>query len=195
MDKDSLDYVLGTTSEPCKAEAVPAPDLNPNAGAPVALPARPKTVFNTKAEAEAEVMRLLSLPGAPKTYQEACARCLHKEIEFMNEVMAGVESSKAAGIAFGLRGRSAVNKGNILTTRTPRIMLAMELARRSLAAKIDYSFDQLIRDLDKAQDFAKKNGNPAAFTRAIELKAKLTGLLSKDDSRPEGTFKLVINGV
>ena len=156
-------------------------------------PAKAMVTFPTPEQAELEVARLKSLPGAPKTYPEACETLPAKEVEFINLVMEGLKHNEAAAKAYGLKNRSAVNKGTMLTTRTPRVMLALELARRGLAQAGKYNAETAFNDFTDAMLFAKQENNPAAFTRAVEMRAKLTGVLGKDDARPEGTFQLHIH--
>lgn len=139
------------------------------------------TVCKTAAEARAEVARMREHPDVPQDYQEASTHCIPKEIEFMNLMLEGSDAAAAAGQAFRLKGRSATNKGCILTTKTPRVMLALEIGRKEIAAKGEYGVQQALERLTLMAEEARGKGQLSAAVRAEELKMKLVGLLGPDD--------------
>lgn len=181
---------MARTRNPLLAEIL---DLPPDEVPELAQPYLGAKVCTNNRTAKDEVRRLQNHPECPKTYNDACAHCQPREIEWLNLVLGGVDHTAAAAKVYDLGGRSAVNKGALLFGRMPRVMLALEIGRRELAKKVDYTFEKVMEDIDSAIQFAKDNNNPAAYKGAIEMKAKLTGHLGKDDARPEGTFQLHIH--
>ncbi len=170
-------------------------DLDPSEVPKQPAPTRPykgPASFSSTKEARIEMLRLQHHPDAPKTYQEACKTCQPREIEWMGLVLAGEEHAAAATQVFGLRGRSAVNRGSMLATRTPRVMVAMDLGRQELAARVEYTVDEAMRRLDAMIDQAKTKGQMGAAVRAEQLKMELAGHLKDKDKSKDSGFRIII---
>lgn len=83
-----------------------------------------------------------------------------------------------------------------LLNKVPHVMAELERRRKELAKKADYDFDKCHKELGEAIEFATATNNATARVRAIELRAKLSGILvERQDTRNVSSFNLHINGI
>lgn len=100
-----------------------------------------------------------------------------------------------AAIAAGYRPRSAGKTAKVLL-RKPEIRAAVEAAQRAMIEKGKYSVEKSMEEAADAMAFAKQTENANALVKAIEHRAKLSGLLvEKVDMRMQGRLSIHISGV
>lgn len=96
---------------------------------------------------------------------------------------AGYTKSNASGQAYAL-------------LQIPKIKEAIKNGQKASQARMSYGLDQAMQEAQECIDFAKQTDNANAYAKAVELRAKLNGLIiDKHDVRSLGNFKLVIEGV
>lgn len=79
--------------------------------------------------------------------------------------------------------------------RTPAVRDALAAARKAAAEVAGYNGASAMAELAEALEFSKKTENATAFCRAIELRAKLMGLLDSDKGAQGGSLTFIISGV
>ena len=117
-----------------------------------------------------------------------------KEIKLLDGVMAGKDPEQAA-LDAGFPPKSAAARASQILN-SAKGLAELALRRRSLAEKTDlYNVPLAVKDLDVAIDLSLKAGNIANYMRAIELKAKLSGLMVERIDARVGTFSINISGI
>ena len=81
--------------------------------------------------------------------------------------------------------------------KEPDIKVAIDALRRQVATRTGYGVDKAMSELEEAMTFAKKTENATAFVRAVELRAKLNGVLvDRLDARVAvGAFVINVEGM
>lgn len=99
-----------------------------------------------------------------------------KQIEFLKHYLAtgnGMQSALKAGYAKGNASRTA----SLLINHNPAFQKALKAAREEAIKDGSYNLKKAMAEADEAISFAKETENANAFVKAVELKAKLNGLL------------------
>lgn len=99
-----------------------------------------------------------------------------RQRRFIAELQKGVSGAQAA-IAAGYSPRTAKHAAHQLMHDNKLVMAELEKVRQNLAAATEYNGERCMADCDKGMDFAMRTDNANAFIRAVELKAKVTGVL------------------
>lgn len=80
--------------------------------------------------------------------------------------------------------------------KMPAIKEAIARERQRTLDKGGYNIERAMKEADDAIQFSRDTDNANAYVKAVELKAKLNGLLiEKHDIRTAGAFSIVINGL
>jgi hypothetical protein len=113
---------------------------------------------------------------------------------FVAEYLKDGNATRAANAA----GYSVKNKSDMgyrLLKRCAQVKEAIEQARKEVQVKAKYNLEAAMNECDDAIEFAKSSPTGAnAYVKAVELKAKLNGLL-EDKGSVGPSFNIVINGV
>jgi hypothetical protein len=103
--------------------------------------------------------------------------------------------AKQAAIEAGYAERSARSQANRLLYHSPVVKAALAKEQKKLQEKTGYSAEEGMKEAGQAMEFAKETGNANAYVKAVELRAKLNGLLiDKHDIRAVGDFQINIEG-
>lgn len=94
------------------------------------------------------------------------------EVRFVSEIALGKSGAEAARAA----GYSSRNAATRLMHR-PEIVAAIEAEKAKIREHTLYDVDKAMAETDKAIEMSRETRNPAAMVKAIELRAKLNGLL------------------
>ncbi len=86
-------------------------------------------------------------------------------------------SALQAAVAAGYSKKSAKHAAYSLMHENPKVMAELERVRQELAAAAEYNGEKCMAELDSAITFAKENKQANAYVKAIELRARLAGLL------------------
>ena len=79
---------------------------------------------------------------------------------------------------------------------TPTIAKEIETLRAALREKTGYTMEVAMSECEEAVEFARGTKNANAYVKALELKAKLNGLLiEKHDHRMVANFAINVEGV
>ena len=80
--------------------------------------------------------------------------------------------------------------------KQPAVKQAIDRARARLREATEYDQRAAMQELDETIAFARETGNATAMARAVELKAKLNGLLvERREDLHLGGFQLVVSGI
>lgn len=131
------------------------------------------------------------------TLAQAMARLSPKKARFVAAYVAGASGKIAvqqAGWNTGDKGaRSLAWK---LLHQDAAVMAAVDVARKEAAIKAEYGIESARTELDESMSFARETKNATAYVRAVELKAKLFGLLvERQDVRNVGGFRIQISDI
>lgn len=114
---------------------------------------------------------------------------------FVSEYLKDSNGSRAA-IAAGYSPLAAKQRAYELLHNSPEVVAEVDAARSELARAGVYNLKHAMDEADAAIRFAKETKNGNAFVKAVELKAKLSGLLiDRKDVRTLSGFKINIAGV
>lgn len=117
-----------------------------------------------------------------------------REASFVQEYLKHGVASVAA-VAAGYAKSNAKNAGWRLLHKNEAIAAAISDARKSLVEKGQYNLEKAMIEAEEAMKFARETENANAFTKAVELRSKLNGLLvEKHDVRQVG-FQIQISGI
>lgn len=104
-------------------------------------------------------------------------------------------NGKRAAIDAGYTATNAIQTASELLRNNPVIKQAIEEAKNSLREGAKYNYEKAMAEADACIEFARQTENANAMVKAMELKAKLTGLLvEKLDVRQVG-FQINISGI
>lgn len=95
--------------------------------------------------------------------------------KFVASVLSG-NDGKASAISAGYAPSAAAVRAHRLLRR-PQIAAVMALAKRELAEVNSFNVERAMVELDDAINFAKESKQANALVKAIELRARLHGLL------------------
>jgi phage terminase small subunit len=102
----------------------------------------------------------------------------------------------AAAIEAGYSRRWASHRAYDLLSNNPAVMEAVASVRKAVAETAKYDTEKAMEEARKSMEFARETGDASAMVKAIELRAKLMGLLTiKQDVRHEVGFKVRIGGI
>jgi hypothetical protein len=143
------------------------------------------TVRQTELAEQAQALRLALPTERQRRFVE----------EFMRPT-AGVLNATQAAIRAGYPAGTANRMANRLMKK-PRIKAAVEAMRAEIAERSAYTVERAMLELDDAMTFAKATDNASAFTRAVELRARIAGVLvDRIDARVAvGTFAINVIGM
>lgn len=81
--------------------------------------------------------------------------------------------------------------------KIPAVATAIATYRADVARRAEYTVDKAMTELEQAMKFAKDTENASAFTRAVELRARIAGVLvDRLDARVAvGSFCIVMHGL
>lgn len=135
---------------------------------------------------------------AKMSFAELMALLPPKKAKFVEEILKGVPREQAAAHAgwnFKTKTSRASHAGNLLR-RDPLVMAAIKAARTEVAAEVKYELKDSFVELKEAMAFAEKSDNATAYVRAVELRAKLFGLLvERQDVRQLSALSINISGL
>jgi phage terminase small subunit len=94
---------------------------------------------------------------------------------FIAAMQRGVTGTQAA-IEAGYSAHSAKSRAHVLMTNE-RVSAELARVREKLAAEAEYNGTKCMAELDNAITFALETKQPNAYVKAIELRARLAGLL------------------
>jgi phage terminase small subunit len=95
---------------------------------------------------------------------------------FIAELQRGLPGTEAA-IAAGYSPKTAKHAAYDLQHRNALVMAELRKVRAHLSALTEYNGERAADDCDKGMQFALRTDNANAFMKAVELKARLNGLL------------------
>jgi hypothetical protein len=98
------------------------------------------------------------------------------QLRFIAELQRGLQGTDAA-IAAGYSAKTAKHAAYQLQHQNKLVIAELKKVRTNLAVATEYNGERAADDCDKGMDFALRTQNANAFIKAVELKAKLTGLL------------------
>ena len=138
--------------------------------------------------AEAKRARL-ALSPRQQAFVEAYARPGTKNGEL---ALNASEAARRAGYSPN-RVNSTVHK----LLKMPKIAAAVAAMRAEVAERAGYTVERCMAELEQGMSFALKTENASAYVRAVELRAKLTGILvDRVDMRAVvGTFAINVIGL
>jgi len=80
-------------------------------------------------------------------------------------------------LTFHLDHSMGADRAHYLTTRCKPVMAAIDQARRQMLEAAAYTAERAMSEAERALEFAEENKNAMAMVKAVELRAKLAGLL------------------
>jgi hypothetical protein len=152
---------------------------------PDGLPVTARRSESERAIADA-IAALVSLPVRQQRY-------VHHRLQLIAKGQDnGAEACRLAGYAPTTANREA----NRLH-KTPKIKAVFDAVHAATAAGTVYSQATAMLELEDAMAFAKKTANAAAFTRSVELRARIAGILvDRIDARVAvGGFVINVHGL
>jgi phage terminase small subunit len=116
----------------------------------------------------------------------------HKQAKFVEAMMKHGNGTKAAIEAgYSPKGQRA---GKLLR-ESPAVRKAMAEIRQSVVDKGKYNLEIAMNEADEAIKFSKETENANAYVKALELKAKLNGLLVEKHEVRSAAFSISIAGL
>lgn len=136
--------------------------------------------------------------GKPKP--RGCAgkpRQLSEKQQKFIEAFLRTGSTKQAAIAGGYAGAEGKHGSQIgnQVKRAKAVRDAIEAAQKRVVAKGVYSLEQAMKEADDAILFSRATENANAYVKAVELKAKLNGLLIEKHEINTTPFQIMISGI
>lgn len=106
-------------------------------------------------------------------------------------------STKGAAIFAGYAGAEGQHGSQIgnQVKRATSVHAAIEASRAKVAEKGAYALEQAMAEADEAIQFSRETENANAFVKAVELKAKLNGLIDKDKGAAGVPLQIIIQGI
>lgn len=99
-----------------------------------------------------------------------------RQRQFIAEIQKGATGVRAA-IAAGYSPRTAKHAAYQLLHENKLVRAELEKVRQQLSELTEYNGERCADDCDKGMEFALRTENANAYVRAVELKARLNGLL------------------
>lgn len=115
-----------------------------------------------------------------------------RQAKFVAEMLKG-STARAAAETAGYTMHPKDSAARLM--RTPVVREALAVARKAAADTAAYNGAEAMGELREAMEFSKRTENATAFCRAIELRAKLMGLLDADKGGQGGSLVFNISGV
>jgi hypothetical protein len=187
-----LDEILGLSDEKPKSAA-----KSKRKGRGFVSKAAP-TQFYSRTDALLKLAELSQAPGAPRTFADALAQLTAQQAMFVTEVMAGTDRVDAVIKATkgGIARVNASSRATRWLNMTPPVMLAVDLGKREMAEKAGYTASAAMQEANDAIEFAKATKNANAYVKAVELRAKMSGLLvDRVDVRSLTAFSINLSGI
>lgn len=124
---------------------------------------------------------------AAMDFVEAMAQLNQREARFVAEYMKhGVESRAARDAGYSKSGILSHNR---------KVSLAVQMARKAVAFRINYSVADAMNELLEAIDFSKETENAMAYVRAVETRAKIAGHMDNREEHNQPAINFIIRGV
>ncbi len=101
----------------------------------------------------------------------------------------------AAARASGYTGKSPKSKAYQLLHTCENVKSAIADARKALVTQGKYNLIKAMEEADDVIAFAKEHKNPNAYVKAVELKAKLNGLLIERHDMKMTGFHVSVAGI
>lgn len=112
----------------------------------------------------------------------------HKFVEEYVKDGNAKRSAQAAGFSAG-----SSSQNGVYLLRDPYVVEALETARKRAQEKCDYNAEQAMKEANDAIAFAINTGNANAYVKAVELRAKIQGLLvDKIDLKSQVAFSIIM---
>lgn len=102
---------------------------------------------------------------------------------------------KAAAIAAGYSEHSAASQASVMLSTNEAVKEAIAAARNTLIAEGTYNLKTAMKEAEDAMQFAKDTDNANAYTKAVELRAKLNGLLIEKHAHTMVGFSVNVGGI
>lgn len=116
-------------------------------------------------------------PLNPQTYEEHLRALRPRYANFVRNVVAGQTQIDAyLNAGFKASRNSAQTTSSTLLNR-PEVAAAIKQGRVEAAKESKYELEELVAELNDVAQFARDTKNATAYARAVELKAKVLGLL------------------
>lgn len=105
-----------------------------------------------------------------------------KQDKFAQGIAKGLSQREAYRAAFDCPTSSdkTIDQNASKLAQREDIQARVEQIRRPVVAKVRYELEQAMVECDEAIALAKQEGQPGAMVSAVQLKAKLNGLLVED---------------
>jgi len=145
-------------------------------------------------EIEAAIAKPMPKGRRPKPSLDPDAPLTPKEDKFVAVYMA-TQDKRRAVIEAGY-GVKKPETTALRLLKKPNVRRAIDSLRLAVADKVAYEVKDALRELDETIAFAKKTGNATAYARAVELKARISGLIiEKKDMRVAAGFQVIVEGM
>lgn len=158
--------------------------------------AKEKKAYFKKRREEKQIAEMLDLPD-PHPRKPRLREINARQAKLIEAKLAGashIEAAKAAGYT-GSDNSLTTHTSNLLH-KSPAVVAVMETARKVVAERIAYTAEKAMLEAERGMEFAEETGNANAFVKAVELRAKLQGLLiEKYDVRMAAGFMVNITGI
>ena len=109
---------------------------------------------------------------SPTRYASQEKRFTPKLQAYADGLASGLSQHEAA-VRAGYKSRSSAT----LAFRHPAVQRYLQSVRNRVCAKIAHTVIEAMQEAADTMQFAKEKGNPMAYCKAVELRAKLSGLL------------------
>lgn len=113
-----------------------------------------------------------------------------KQATFVAEYLKTGNGAQSA-IAAGYSRKNARQSAHYLLHHVQAVMEAVSAIRQSVAEKAEYDVEAAMGEALAAMDFAQRTDNANAYVKAVELRAKLMGLLVERIDQRTVTVDLV----
>lgn len=118
-----------------------------------------------------------------------------KQQLFIAEYLKDNNGARAAEAA-GYSKQNARSQAYQLLNHQPAVITALEEERKKLQVATQYNAERAMAEAEDAMTFALQTENANAYVKAVELRAKLTGLMiERHDVRQAGSFQIQIFGI
>lgn len=132
-----------------------------------------------------------------KTFDQIMAILPARKAKFVQATIAGKSGRAAIQDAGWMVGDKAANaRAYTMKNRDIGVMAAIDAARREMAASAKYTLESAFNELSEALAEARRTDNATAYVRAVEIRAKLLGLLvDRADVRNLSALTIQIEGM
>lgn len=114
-----------------------------------------------------------------------------QQAKFVAEYLRHSNGTAAAKSA----GYTSPTQASVTLLKNPAVKEALDKPRKALEAEGLYNLKAAMKECEDAMAFAKETENANAYTKAVELRAKLNGLMvEKHDMRTVG-FHVSVDGI